>query len=249
MPSKLLPPSVMLKVEAIHTRIFRVGEPIVVFLEEVFSNFGPPKEKQILCITSKIVSLSENRILKAENINKIDLIRREADVYLTDGPYDVALTIKHGILIPSAGIDESNVEGGGYILYPEDPFRSAQEIYKYLRRRFGLREVGVILTDSHTQPLRRGVVGIALAYWGFQGVKSLVGQKDLFGRELKYTTVHAADALAVTAVFEMGEAQESAPLALITGANVKFTSNVDIREGVIDPENDLYSSLYWRKEY
>lgn len=82
------------------------------------------------------------------------------------------------------------------------------------------------MTDSHTTPLRRGVTGIALSYWGFQGVESFVGTKDLYGRALKMTHVNFADALASAAVLMMGEANESCPLAMLRCSTVKFQEKV-----------------------
>ncbi len=237
----------MFTTEGVKTRIFKLDEPVLDFIIEVFqarSSPGTLKENDVLCITSKIVSLSESRIIPRHAIGKRDLIKKEADIYLADGPFDVSLTIKHGLMIPSAGIDESNADGDFYILYPTDPFASARKICDGLKARLGIKNLGVILTDSHTQPLRRGVSGIALSYWGFEGVKNYAGKPDLFGRSLKYTSVHAADALATAAVFEMGESSEAKCLAVIRGANISFCDKIDPREGLIAPENDLYFSLY-----
>ena len=237
----------MFTTEGVKTRIFKLGEPLVDFVVDIFQTRGSDgtlHEYDIICITSKIVSLSENRVVPKHVIEKKDLVKKEADIYLADGPYDVSLTIKHGLMIPSAGIDESNADGDFYILYPSDPFASARKICDSLKKRLDIKNLGVILTDSHTQPLRRGVSGIALSYWGFEGVKNYAGKPDLFGRNLKYTSVHAADALAAAAVFEMGEANEAKCVALIRGADVKFCDTLNPREGLIEPENDLYFSLY-----
>ncbi len=236
----------MLTVESIKTRIFKTGDVILPFLIDALK-VCPPKENDIVCVTSKIVSLSENRVVKKQGIEKKDLVKQEADHYLADGPYGVSLTIKQGLMIPSAGIDESNAGGDYFILYPLDPFKSANEIWSGLKSHFQLAHVGVIITDSHTQPLRLGVTGVALSYWGFQGVKNYVGRADLFGRKLKYTTIHAADALACAAVFEMGESDESRPLAIIRGAGVHFQDKIDKSEGMIAPKDDLYFSLYQSK--
>lgn len=228
-------------VKSLHTKIFKLNENINDFLT---TNIKTLKENDIVCVTSKIISLAENQIVSKTKTDKKDLIKSEADEYLADGPYDVALTIKHGIMIPSAGIDESNAEGDYYILYPKDPFNTAKNICEHLKKHYKLKNLGVVLTDSHTQPLRRGVVGVALSHWGFKGVKNYIGKKDLFGRELKYTTVHCADAIAVSAVFAMGESNEAKPIAIVSNVDVEFTNSIDPKEGLIEPENDLYYSLY-----
>jgi dihydrofolate synthase / folylpolyglutamate synthase len=243
-----------MKATGLRTDVYRPGQDLVQFVVDAFSVAPParvPREGDIICITSKIVSLAEGRLEKrsdweSNSRTKKDLIHREADVYLADGPFGVSLTIKHGIMIPSAGIDESNSETGDFILYPVDPWASAKALWSGLRKHWGLQDLGVLITDSHTQPLRRGVIGVALSYWGFHGVKDLVGAEDIFGRELKFTKVHVADALAAASVLLMGEANERTPLVLIEDAHVAFSTTIDPREGVIPPEDDLYLSLYER---
>ena len=167
----------------------------------------------------------------------------KADHYLCEGGFGAELTIKHGILIPSAGIDESNSESGDYILFPERPFESAQAIHQFLKKTFGVKNLGVILTDSHSMPLRRGVTGISLAHWGFKATTSLVGQADIFKKPLKFTHVDVADSLAVMAVFVMGEADDCTPLAVISDAKVEFSESSLESEIRIEPENDLYYPL------
>ena len=208
----------------------------------------PLSEGSIVAITSKVVSLCEGRTVDMTAISKKDLIYREADCVIPSDGQDerIVLTYKNRILIPSAGIDESN-SNGRYILYPEDPFLSAKNLYVYLKTRRHLERFGVIITDSHTTPLRRGVTGIALAWWGFQPCKSLVGTPDLFGHPLQVTHINVADALAVSAVFNMGESSECTPIAIINNAPyVQFdatpiTHNID--EIAIDPQVDLYQPL------
>ena len=156
------------------------------------------------------------------------------------GGYDVELTIKHGLLIASAGIDESNSEHDKYILFPQDPYASAARIGTFLRKQFGIKNLGVILTDSHVMPLRRGVTGISLAHWGIKATQSLVGAPDIFGHALKFTSVDVVDALAATAVFLMGEADNRCPLAVINGAQLEFTDHSSKEEISIPLEDDLY---------
>ena len=105
------------------------------------------KEKSILAVTSKIVSLAEGRLLSKKGISKRALIEQESDHFVCETHHGVCLSIKHGLLIPSAGIDESNSESGDYILYPLDPYSSAQKICDYLKKESSIKELGVILTD------------------------------------------------------------------------------------------------------
>jgi F420-0:gamma-glutamyl ligase len=229
-------------VTAIQTPIFRAGQS----LERFVAAHVPRQaagERAIVVVTSKIASVAEGRMVPRAAIDKASLVRREADRYLGETRFGVALTIKNSLLIPSAGIDESNSESGDFILYPARPFESAARLWAFLRAEWGLRELGVILSDSRVLPLRRGVVGVALSYWGFRGVRSLVGRADLFGRELKVTQMNLADGLAAMAVMAMGEGAERRPLASIRGAEVEFADEIESGEMSIPLEEDLFGSL------
>jgi F420-0:gamma-glutamyl ligase len=174
----------MIQIEPVSTRIFNVSESVAEFVFEHL-HAGQLKDGDILAVTSKIVSLAEGRLIAQRLVTKADLVRREADHYLVDTTYGTALTIKDGILLPAAGIDESNSADGAFILYPKNPVASAKALYEKLRSKFGYSNIGVIFTDSHTQPLRCGVTGIALASWGFHQTKKLIGQPDLFGEKFR----------------------------------------------------------------
>ena len=108
-----------LTVQPVRTRVFRTGEDLADFIvEQVPSQCV--RERMVLAVTSKIVSLSENRLVPQNEIGKAELVKRDADVFLGEIGYGCFLTIKEGLMIPSAGIDESNSENGHYILFPEN---------------------------------------------------------------------------------------------------------------------------------
>ncbi len=209
-------------------------------------------ERSILVITSKILSLCQNRVVnKHQVLDKFELVKEEADLYL-EGDYSerygICLTIKNGILIPTAGIDESN-SNGNYILYPLNLQEEATQIWNFLRIHYQINEVGVLITDSHTTPLRRGVTGIALGWCGFQPLHNYIGKPDIFGNLLRVTQTNILDGLASSAVFVMGEGSEQTPLALISsvGSNVVFQQEPPSKEEVesisISLEDDLYAPL------
>jgi F420-0:gamma-glutamyl ligase len=230
-----------LSVTPVECAVFHQGEDLLAYLCAQLA--GRPREGQVLAVTSKIVSLAENRVVPKAGTVKHALVEKEAGTYLGLGNHGVELTITHGLLIPSAGIDESNSETGGYILYPQDPYASAARLGAALRRHFKLERFGIVLTDSHSSPLRLGVTGLSLAHWGIKGTRSLVGAPDIFGKQLKFTSVNVVDSLAAMAVFTMGEADNRCPLALIEGADVEFTDRTDPSEITVAPENDLYWPL------
>ena len=232
-----------MKIQAIRTSVFRLGQPLLPFMIESMEGALSGKklpEGSVLAVTSKIASLAENRVVPLGSTSKEALVKSECEHYLGEGGFGTHLTIHHGLLIPSAGIDESNSELGHYILFPKDPMKTAHDLWLGLRDHFQVRTLGVILTDSHTHPLRRGVTGIGLAHAGFNACPSQVGKPDLFGRKMKMTHINALDALAVSAVYLMGETAECQPLALIEDAPVQFQENVNVQEIRIPLRDDLY---------
>src|SRR4051794_100671 len=100
----------------IKTSIFRPGMDLYAFLVEHLQQKS--LEGRVLAITSKIISVWENRLVKKDEISKIDLIHRESEHFICETSYNCTLTVNEGLLIPSAGIDESNSESGDYILFP-----------------------------------------------------------------------------------------------------------------------------------
>lgn len=208
-------------------------------------------ERSILAVTSKILSVCQNRMIKKEQVSdKFSLIQQEADLYLDKDQskeHGICLTIKNGILIPAAGIDESN-SNGHYILYPVNIQEELNNLWRQLREHYSCKQLGIILTDSHTTPLRRGVTGLALGYCGFQPLFNYIGKPDIYDQPLRVTQVNILDSLAVAAVYEMGEGQEQTPLALITELDkIVFQDAVptaeEMRSVSIPLEQDLYSPL------
>lgn len=209
-------------------------------------------EKSIVVITSKIVSICEGRIVPIKNNPaKLELAKREAEKYIEDGvlyaKYNGMLTIHHGSLIFNAGIDESN-GNDAYVLWPTDPMRSAQTIWEQLKSRDSLKELGVIISDSHLIPLRWGTRGFGLAWCGFLPLNSYIGKPDIFGKPLKHTNLSMLDGLAAAAVVTMGEGNEQTPLCVITDVPfVQFQnrppSQKEIDSLKISLEEDMYSPL------
>ncbi len=226
-------------VRAIKTRIFVENEDLEGF---IIANIPKLTDGSILVVTSKIVALSEGRTFQAvSKKDKERLIKSESEFALKTKL--VWLTIKDGMVMASAGIDESNADGK-LVLLPKDSFVAASRLRKVIMSHYDLRNFGVLITDSRLFPLRAGVVGVALGYAGFKGVKDYRGTKDIFGRILKMSRVDVADSLATAAVLEMGEGREQQPLAVIENAPVEFANKVNRKELLIDIRDDLYGPLF-----
>ena len=230
-----------MKVKAIKTRIFKENEDLLQFILKYVRKMP---ENSALVITSKIVALSEGRTVRVENEKqKIELIKKESD-YMLRTKY-TWLTIKDGTVMASAGIDESNANGK-LILLPRNSFVSAELLRNKLKKIFKVKKLGVIITDSRIFPLRAGIVGTALGYAGFYGVRDYRGTKDIFGRVLEMSRTDVADSLAASAVLCMGEGKEQQPLVLITDAPIVFTEKINKKELTINLKDDLYLPLFRR---
>ncbi len=236
-----------MRVQALRThRISPADRDLFAILDAHVTTLG---EGSVLAITSKIVSISEGRVVPMAGVDKSRLIAEEAERFLpaSASRWGVSLTLTRGMLIATAGIDESNSDGH-FILWPSDPQRTANAIRSYLAKRFSLSRVGVVITDSRTSPLRLGVTGIALSHSGFRALNDYVGVRDLFGRALRMTKVNVMDALATAAVLVMGEGSEQTPLAVIDGAAfVEFQERdptvAELEALRVSPEDDLYAPL------
>lgn len=230
------------------TKAVIVGDSFFTILDDSLPKLS---SGDILIITSKIVSICERAVVKNDgSVEKRDLIKQETDYYL-DVPlsqtYGVTITIKNDKLVANAGIDESN--GNGYfILWPHDPFQSASAIWAYVRKKYNVVKLGVIITDSHVIPLQWGTRGRALAWCGLEPLKDYIGTPDIFGNNLHTTKASVVDGLAAAAVAVMGEGREQTPLAVIKDVPfVSFLNRPPTKKEVealtITPSDDIYAPL------
>ena len=171
-------------VKAVKTRPFLPPkDDLLSLIKESFSGLKL-KEKSIIVITSKIVAIWQGRCVKMDEFpdkprtflseknnkkshsaflgkvrGKDELIKQEAEFYLdrdkVPGKY-VMLTIKQNLLIPTAGIDESNANGY-YILWPKDSYKTAREIYNFIKKNYGDR------FESAGTKLLFGLGGVSVA--------------------------------------------------------------------------------------
>ena len=210
--------------------------------EESISNV---KEGDILFITSKIIAIHQGRCIKTSEISKQELIQQEADkrIISTVTEKDIYLTIKDNILIPSAGIDESNANGY-FVLWPNNLQQICEEIHQYFCKKFHIKNLGIIITDSTTRPMKRGVVGIAIHSHGIVPLNDKRGETDLFGKPLQVTQINVLDALSAMAVYLMGEGKEGTPILIGRDIpHIQYTCEKCYDNCVIPPEQDLFKPL------
>lgn len=227
-----------MQITPIHTRLFKEREDLPAFIA---AHLPSVAEKTVLTVSSKLICLWKGLSVAYESrAQKEALIRRESRAALQT-PL-AWLTIKSGMIMTNAGIDESNADGK-LLLLPQDCYACAAELRAALRQKWNVKQLGVIITDSMILPLRAGVIGAAVAYAGFKGVKDLRGTPDIFGKKLSVTLVNAADALAAACALTMGEAAEQRPLCRVERAPVEFVDKTDPDEIKYPPEDDLYTPL------
>ncbi|MGQ0605493.1 MAG: coenzyme F420-0:L-glutamate ligase [Candidatus Nitrosotenuis sp.] len=193
----------------------------------------------VIVISSKYVANSEGRLLDltktrpssdALRLSKkyqldpkfAEMILRESDE-IFGGVTGFVLTSSDQILAPNAGIDKSNVKKGTIILYPDLPYKIADNLRKKIFLNLGVH-VGVILVDSRLMPARVGTIGVAIAVSGFEPIQDVRGQKDLDGNPLRVTMKATADNLATIANHKMGEGSESIPIILVKDSGAKITT-------------------------
>lgn len=204
------------------------------------------KEGDIVAVSSKVVAIHEGNSFPLLGTDKEQLVRDTADLSIERPYWHSPLTVVKSAFIGTAGIDESNADG--YLIkLPEDGFRSAEAIHAYLKKRFQLTNVGVVITDSNSSPLRRGATGVAVGWWGFEPTIDHIGEKDLFERKIEVEVTNLADGLAAGANVVMGEVAECQPMVIIRGTpGVTFTEE-NTKDMLFVPfHEDTYRVLYER---
>ena len=263
-----------MEVQELHTPMVEEGADLLAVLVDAVADngWGPLRDRDVVCVTSKVVSVSQGRVVDLATAGTLcpqaafagtrvpslpyatkftlhpglaALALGEAEVVFVGEDAGVFFTLMDGTWIANAGVDLSNVREGAAILWPSDPWGWVATFRRRLCERYALANLGVVLTDSRVPHLRRGVTGVAIAYAGFEGVQSEIGRPDLFGHPLQVTEKAVADDLAAAAVLVCGEAAEQTPFALVRGAPVVFTDRIVApSEARVDPAHDLYAGIY-----
>ena len=204
------------------------------------------QDGDIVAVASKVVAIDEGQCIPTGQVSKDALIESEADWYFKPrrSRYRRIFTIARHMLVGSSGVDESN-GSDHYILYPKKPFVSAKRLRRWLMKQYKVKRLGLVITDSMSLPLRRGAIGFALAWDGFDPLRDYRGTPDIFGRSFKIEMANLADALAATAVLEMGEGAERRPIVVIRGArNIIFENRGRAADQlIVPPEDDLFAPL------
>lgn len=202
------------------------------------------QEGDVVLVSSKVVSIHQGRCYQLTDIEKDERVREEAD-RIIEAPYKKhPITIKFNTFLGTSGLDESN--GNGYcILPPTEPFKAAEDIHTFLKREHSIKQLGVIVIDSRSLPLRYGATGVGIAFWGFHPLRSHIGKKDLFGREMRFERSNIVDALAEGGVLVAGETNECQPIVIARDVpRLSFEEGNFADELFTSPEDDRFRALF-----
>lgn len=192
----------------------------------------------ILAVSSKYTAIAQGRVVNMSDVvvtpqaealaeryhmnpTMAQLVMDNADHVFGGIQLGFLLTHVHGIISPNAGLDRSNIPSGKVVLFPQDPYLTAENIRQQIHTVIGV-DVGVVLTDSWLMPGRWGTTGVALACAGFKPVEDERGKIDLFGNPMQVTQRGVADQLCVAAQLVMGERDEATPFAVLRETGVKI---------------------------
>jgi len=218
--------------------LVRPGDDLGRILIDALSSVRPRlRDQDVLVVAQKIVSKAEGRYLRLAEVRPGARARELAQVVHKDARFvEVVLSesldvVRHkrdvlimahrlGFVMANAGVDQSNIEHGEggerVLLLPKDPDGTSAALKARLDAHFGV-SLGVIVNYSFGRAWRNGGAGVALGAAGLPALLDMVGEPDLFGRELKVTQIAFADEIAAAASLLMGQAAEAQPAVLVRG--------------------------------
>lgn len=237
------------------------GDDVALQIQQALeSNNIVLQDGDAIAVAQKIISKSENCYRQLNQVtpgveaqelaSKVDKDPRLVQLILDESVEVVrtrpgVLIVEHrlGLVHANAGIDQSNIETSDSepraLLLPTDPDASARDLRDQLRAQSGAN-IAVLINDSAGRAWRNGTSGIAIGTAGFEPLEDLIGERDMFGNELRVTTVGVADELAAAASYMMGQASEATPVVLIRGANLTPSDGSSARDLVRPKDLDLF---------
>jgi coenzyme F420-0:L-glutamate ligase/coenzyme F420-1:gamma-L-glutamate ligase len=226
-----------------------------IILECYAQNKLEVQEKDIIIIAQTIISRAEGAIIDLKKVKPsifaqelarktkkdprlVEQILREAKNICKNRNGVLVTETKHGFVCANSGVDFSNTPGENVIsLLPKNPDKSAKNIRKYIEEKTE-NKVAIVISDTHCRPFRLGAINIAIGCSGINPLKNYKGKNDLFGYQLKSSTIAQADQICSAAGLIMGEAAEGKPIIIIKGYS--FTEEEISAKKLIRPEEKDY---------
>ncbi|PYX81654.1 MAG: coenzyme F420-0:L-glutamate ligase [Acidobacteria bacterium] len=209
----------------------------------------------ILVVKHKIVSKAEGQLVELGAIRPSASARRWGERFGVDarvtevavrqakrvvrrGKGVLITETRHGLVCANSGVDVSNVDGGRHaLLLPEDPDRSAQRLYRELKKRIRLA-IPVIISDSFGRPWREGLTEVAIGVAGMKAIDDYRGRSDPHGYRLRASVDAVADELACAAGLVCGKLART-PACIIRGFRYQ-PGRGQARDLIRPPVNDLF---------
>jgi coenzyme F420-0:L-glutamate ligase / coenzyme F420-1:gamma-L-glutamate ligase len=166
----------------------------------------------VVCVTSKVVSKAEGRVVAADRAEAIVWETRR--LVARRGPLSIVVN-RLGLTMAAAGVDASNVERGRVLLLPEDPDATARSLRTSLRERCG-HNVAVLVTDTAGRAWREGQTDLAIGAAGLRVLEDHAGRVDPYGNTLEVTAPAVADEIASAAELVAGKLLRR-PFAVLRG--------------------------------
>jgi len=193
------------------------------------------EDKDVLVVTSKIVSKAEGRLVPLASVKPstkaleiahvsgkdariVELMTQEARI-LNAEPGVVETLHCLGFICTSGGVDRANTarsEEEKVSLLPLNPDESAQKISDTIARVTGKR-VGVVINDSLGIKYRAGSVGLAIGVAAMPALlKGSANEVDLYGKK-RNVNISFADEIAAAGSLLMGQSNAGLPVVLVRG--------------------------------
>ncbi len=211
-------------------------------------------DNDVLCVASKIVSISENRIVNLNGIIPSEkaleihdrVLRKDSRIIqlmidesgdLSGSKLDVSdnyigCWLKSGLKLTSAGIDK--IDENYVVLLPNDSNLSAKQIANTLFLRFK-KNVGVVITDSDGREDKVGATQVAIGVYGVPPLRNTVyfnnGKKKIISETI-------CDMMAATAGLIMGQRGKNIPAVIIRGYNYTFDTHAKIEDALCINKNE-----------
>jgi coenzyme F420-0:L-glutamate ligase/coenzyme F420-1:gamma-L-glutamate ligase len=233
------------------------GDDLAVVIDEALRAQDTPLESgDVLCVTQKIISKAEDRVIALDTVTAgamaiewasqwdkdaraVELVLRECKRIVRMERGIIIAETRHGWICANAGVDASNIGGGDAVaLLPVDSSASAKRLRQGLVK-LGQPDVPIIVTDTFGRPWREGLTNVAIGVSGMDPMISYEGQVDSEGYELRVTVMALADQLAAASEPVMNKL-DRVPVAVVRGLSVPLDDTADHTTLVRPPENDMF---------
>jgi coenzyme F420-0:L-glutamate ligase/coenzyme F420-1:gamma-L-glutamate ligase len=198
-------------------------------------------DDDVIVITQKIVSKAEGRIIDPATVepshmahmcaaqghkdaNYYEVVLQESKRIIRMDRGVLICETHHGLICANAGVDESNVDGGGHItLLPVDPDASARLMRDAIAQQRGIK-VAIIISDSFGRAWREGQVNVAIGVAGINPLISYAGIDDPYGYRMQASVLAIGDEIAAAAELVMGKI-DRVPVAVVRGVTYEASES------------------------